>query len=107
LQELARPDTNDTSRLEAVTAALTSVAWQARKESAERQHEALRSLLRNLFPEHDFAREPDERLVQTAVAKMTELRSSMSASVDRARQLSEALAAMQDVLSAIASLRRR
>jgi len=107
LGELDRPGLNDASRLEAVTAALTSVAWQVKRERARRHHEVLRALLCNLFPEHDFAGEPDERLVPTAIAKMAGLRSSLSACEARALSLSDALTAMQDVLSAIASLRGR
>jgi len=106
LAELDHAGANEASRLEAATAALTSVAWQVKRERARRHHEVLRALLCNLFPEHDFAREPDERLVPTAIAKMAELRSSLSASEARSLQLSDALTAMQDVLSAIASLRR-
>jgi exopolyphosphatase/pppGpp-phosphohydrolase len=106
LAELDSPDANDESRLEAATAALTSVAWQVKRERARRHHEVLRELLGKLFPEHDFESEPDERLAQAAIAQMTLLRSSISAGEARALQLSDALTAMQDVLSAIASLRR-
>jgi hypothetical protein len=75
-------------------------------EASTRYRRELRSLLVRLFPDLDFVSVSSEALLEHAVLKMTEFRELYRKLEAQNRQLSEALTAMQDVLSAVASLRR-
>ncbi len=105
LAELAaEPD--DAGRRERLTAALDAVAWHERTSANARYSDELRELVVRLFPEEDLAALSSSTLLDAALVKMQELRDHCAGLEKRNQQLAEALTAMQDVLSAIAALRR-